>query len=64
MPFPLAPMKEQHRIVVEIENQLARIEAGMHAVLQIEQKAEPLRRSMFDYAFSGRLSGSGRNSSL
>ncbi len=56
MPFPLAPMKEQRQIVVEIENQLTRIDAGMRAVLQIEQKAQALRRSVFDYAFSGKLS--------
>jgi type I restriction enzyme, S subunit len=53
--FPLAPLKEQHRIVQEIESRLSVCDA-MEATLQTSlAQAEVLRQSVLKRAFEGRL---------
>ena len=53
--FPLPPLIEQHRIVVEVERRLSVIQQSEVAVEACLARAERLRQSILKQAFSGQL---------
>lgn len=53
--FPLAPLKEQHRIVQEIESRLSVADKMEQSIQESLQKAEALRQSILKKAFCGEL---------
>ena len=56
MPLPLPPYTEQHRIVAEVERRLSLIrETGIQVDANL-QRADRLRQSILEKAFSGKLS--------
>ena len=55
MPVPLPPLTEQERIVDEVERHLSVIEANEQAIAVDLARAERLRQSILQQAFSGRL---------
>lgn len=52
---PLPPLKEQHRIVEEIESRLSVADKMEESIAQSLQQAEALRQSILKKAFSGEL---------
>jgi len=54
-PFLLPPLPEQHRIVVEIDKQFARIHAGINAIRHLQYQLERYRASVFKSACEGNL---------
>lgn len=54
-PIPIAPIKEQHRIVQEIESRLSVADKMEESIAQSLQQAEALRQSILKKAFSGEL---------
>jgi len=55
IPFPLPPLREQQRIVAEVERRLSMIEE-LETVTSIElQRATGLRQSILEQAFKGKL---------
>lgn len=55
IPFPLPPIKEQHRIIQEIESRLSVADKMEESIVQSLQQAEALRQSILKKAFSGEL---------
>jgi len=55
LPFPLPPMAEQKRIVVEVERQLSRLDALESVVAANLARSESLRQSILKRAFEGKL---------
>lgn len=53
--IPLAPLKEQHSIVQEIESRLSVADKMEQSIQESLQKAEALRQSILKKAFSGEL---------
>lgn len=53
--IPLAPLKEQHRIVQEIESRLSVADKMEQSIQESLQKAEALRQSILKKAFCGEL---------
>ena len=53
--IPLAPLKEQHSIVEEIESRLSVADKMEQSIQESLQKAEALRQSILKKAFSGEL---------
>ncbi|WP_428278132.1 restriction endonuclease subunit S [Candidatus Palauibacter sp.] len=54
-PFPLAPLPEQHRIVVRIESLFARLDDGVAALKRAEANLKHYRASVLKAAVEGRL---------
>ena len=55
MPFPLAPLPEQHRIVAEIETQFTRLEAGVAALKRAQANLRRYKAAVLKAACEGRL---------
>ena len=55
LPVPLAPLTEQHRIVVEVERRLSVIQKTEDSVEANLTRADRLRQSILKQAFSGKL---------
>ena len=55
LPFPLAPLPEQHRIVAKIESLFAKLDEGVAALKQAEANLERYRASVLKAAVEGRL---------
>ena len=55
LPIPLPPLPEQHRIVAEVERRLSVIEELEAVVKTNLQRAQRLRQSILQQAFSGKL---------
>ena len=55
IPFPLAPLPEQRRIVAEIEKQFTRLDAGVAALKRVQANLKRYRASVFKAACEGRL---------
>ena len=55
VPFPLAPLSEQHRIVARIESLLATLDDGLDALKRAEANLERYRASVLKAAVEGRL---------
>ena len=53
--FPLAPLREQHRIVAKIESLFARLDEGVAALKRAEANLERYRASVLKAAVEGRL---------
>ena len=53
--IPLAPLKEQHCIVQEIESRLSVADKMEQSIQESLQKAEALRQSILKKAFCGEL---------
>ena len=53
--FPLPPMKEQHKVVEELESRLSVADKMEESIAQSLQQAEALRQSILKKAFSGEL---------
>lgn len=53
------PIDEQHKIVEILEDLLSRLDAALADVKQAKLKATQFRRSLFQAAFTGNLSGDG-----
>ncbi|MEA2074331.1 MAG: restriction endonuclease subunit S [Euryarchaeota archaeon] len=53
--FPLSPLAEQHRIVVEVERRLSLCDKLEETIAESLQKAEALRQSILKRAFEGKL---------
>jgi type I restriction enzyme S subunit len=59
VPFPLPPLAEQTRIVAEVERRLSVVD-GLEAVVSANlQRANRLRQSILQKAFTGELTGDG-----
>jgi type I restriction enzyme S subunit len=54
-PIPLPPLKEQERIVQEIESRLSVADKMEESIVQSLQQAEALRQSILKKAFEGKL---------
>lgn len=54
-PIQIAPIKEQHRIIQEIESRLSVADKMEESIAQSLQQAEALRQSILKKAFSGEL---------
>lgn len=55
--FPLAPLAEQHRIILEMERRLSVVAALEQTLVHNLARAEKLRQSILKRAFAGRLVG-------
>ncbi|MBD0373707.1 MAG: restriction endonuclease subunit S [Pyrinomonadaceae bacterium] len=55
IPFPLAPLSEQRRIVAEIEKQFARLDEGIAALKRMEEDLQLYRASVLKAACEGRI---------
>ncbi len=55
LPFPLAPLSEQHRIVTKIESLFAKLDEGVAALKRAEANLERYRASVLKAAVEGRL---------
>ncbi len=55
LPFRLAPVKEQHRIVAEIEKQFTRLEAAVAALKRVQANLKRYRAAVLKAACEGRL---------
>jgi len=55
LPFPLAPVPEQHRIVAKIESLFAKLDEGVAALKRAETNLERYRVSVLKAAVEGRL---------
>jgi type I restriction enzyme S subunit len=55
VPFPLAPLREQRRIVEEIEKQFTRLEAGVGALKRVQANLKRYRAAVLKAAVEGRL---------
>ena len=55
LPFPLAPLPEQHRIVEKIESLFERLDEGIAALKRAETNLERYRASVLKAAVEGRL---------
>lgn len=55
IPFPLPPIEEQERIILEIESCLSVADKMEESITQSLQQAEALRQSILKKAFSGEL---------
>ena len=54
-PFPLAPLREQRRIVEAIEEQFSRLDAGVESLQRAKRNLARLRASVLQAAVEGRL---------
>ncbi|NBS70576.1 hypothetical protein EBT31_16925, partial [bacterium] len=63
-PIPVAPLSEQEEIVEILEEQLARLDAGLTVADEVERKATALRRSLLHAAFSGELTRTWREANV
>jgi type I restriction enzyme S subunit len=54
-PFPIAPAREQERIVAEIEKQLTRLDAAVAALKRVQANLKRYRASVLKAACEGRL---------
>jgi len=54
-PIALPPIERQREIVAEVDRQLSGIEATIGVIETVQQRANLLRQSVLDKAFSGRL---------
>lgn len=55
IPIPVAPVREQSRIVAEVENQLTRLDAGVQALRRVQAQLKRYRASVLKAACEGRL---------
>jgi type I restriction enzyme S subunit len=55
IPIPVAPVKEQHQIVEELESKLTYCDKIAETIAQSLQQAETLRQSILKKAFEGKL---------
>ena len=55
LPFPLAPLPEQHRIVAKIESLFAKLDEGIAALKRAETNLKRYRASVLKAAVEGRL---------
>ena len=55
IPFPLAPLPEQHRIVAEIEKQFSRLDASVAALKRAQVNLKRYRSSVLKTACEGKL---------
>ncbi len=55
LPFPLAPVDEQERIVAEIEKQFTRLDAGVASLKRVQIALKRYRASVLKAACEGRL---------
>jgi type I restriction enzyme S subunit len=60
---PLAPRREQERIVAAIEEQFSRLDAGLAALAHVRQNLKQMRAAVMDAAATGGLSTSGGSAS-
>jgi len=60
LPFPLAPLNEQHRIVAKLEKLLARVDACKERLDKIPLNLKRFRQSVLAAACSGRLTADWR----
>ena len=59
-PFPLAPVKEQRRIVATVEEQFSRLDAGVAALKRAKVNIERYRTAVLKAAVEGRLTAAWR----
>ncbi len=55
IPIPVAPTQEQHRIVARLEELLARVDAGVEALLKVKRQLQRYRQAVLKAAFQGKL---------
>lgn len=55
LPVPVAPLREQSRIVAAIEEQFSKLDAGVVALARIRQKLRRIRSSVLEAAVTGCL---------
>ncbi len=53
--FPLAPLPEQRRIVVKIEKQFTKLDAGVEELKKVKSQLKRYRQSILKHAFEGKL---------
>lgn len=58
--FPLAPLKEQHRIVAKIEELCTGLDAGVEALKKIKTQLKRYRQSVLKHTFEGKLTAEWR----
>lgn len=58
--FPLAPLKEQHRIVAKIEELFTGLDAGVEALKKIKTQLKRYRQAVLKHAFEGKLTAEWR----
>ena len=54
-PIPVLPLKEQRRIVAQVEEQLSAIDALRAAIERAQRRSKSLRRAVLERAFRGEL---------
>jgi len=55
LPFPLAPVEEQRKVVAEIDKQLTRLDAGVAALRRVQVNLKRYRAAVLKAACEGRL---------
>lgn len=60
LPFPVAPVNEQHRIVEKIETLFARLDKGEEAVREVQKLLKRYRQSILKSAVTGELTADWR----
>lgn len=57
IPLPLAPLREQQRVVLEVERRLSLAEGLREAVASNTARSDQLRKAILEFAFAGKLAG-------
>lgn len=60
LPFPVAPLPEQHRIVSKLEELFSRLDAGVEALNAIKLQLKRYRQAVLKAAFEGKLTAAWR----
>jgi type I restriction enzyme S subunit len=61
VPIPLAPFREQQRIIAKIEELFSRLDAGVEALQKAKAQLQRYRQSVLKAAVEGRLTAEWRN---
>jgi type I restriction enzyme S subunit len=60
VPFPIAPLNEQHRIVTKIEEMFSELDKGIENLMTAREQLKVYRQALLKHAFEGKLTAQWR----